>query len=238
MPIAEHADSKPCPRGTLVGSTGPVVALYPARCKRWACEHCGRKKARVLAQRITASPARRFLTLTARPSAELTPEAQLDLMNRGWRLLWKRLKRRFPTHCRGYVRIVELHRSGSPHLHLALDTEFIPQRLLSQWWEEITGSPIVDIRVIRSERGMARYLAKYLTKAHETLQRRRKWSQSNGFLPPVVAPTLGDDELPLGWRYWRSDPDRVRLLYLEDGWGESGPYLVAPWAALVSTAPP
>lgn len=83
---------------------------------------------------------------------------------------------------------------------------------------ELAGSPIVDIRKIKSERGLARYLAKYLTKAHETLSNRRKWSATRAFLPVESREPLESGELPLTWQWVQGDEDHVLTQYLSDGW--------------------
>jgi len=55
------------------------------------------------------------------------------------------------------------------HIHLVIDSEFIPQRELSQIWRTVTGdSFIVDIRKVnmgRNPKPVASYLTKYLSKA-------------------------------------------------------------------------
>jgi len=216
---------KPCPTGTLVGQTAGAVVLVPAYCRRWACPDCGPIKARLLARRITACPARRFLTLTVRAQPAKDPRIVLDEMTAAWRALWKRIKRLQGEGAKGYVRIVELTKAGNPHLHLALDCRYIHQSVISRWWRELTGSAVVDIRTIRSDRGLARYLAKYLTKAHETLTSRRKWSQSRAFLPPVPPKKLEPDELPLAWSWrkgqladveaWYAAEDAYSAVYVE-----------------------
>jgi len=199
---ARTTEPKPCPTGTLVGQTGSVTVLAPAYCKRWACHNCGPLKAKKLASRITATTATKFLTLTVRTDPASTPQETLDMMTRSWRALWKRIRRVQGERAKGYVRIVELTKAGNPHLHLALDCAYIRQGTLARWWRELTGSQIVDIRTIRSDHGLARYLSKYLTKAHETISHRRKWSQSSHFLPLLEKPALQPDELPVNWRWW------------------------------------
>lgn len=223
-----HSISK-CPTGTLVGLSAGAVVLAPSRCKRWACDQCGPKKARRLAKRIQRTKAQRFVTLTIRPAEGESAEEALDRLNRAWRIVWKRIKREQGAKAVGYVRIVELTKRGVPHLHIALDSGFVPQRRLSGWMGAIVGSPIVDIRKIKSERGLARYLAKYLTKAHETLENRRKWSATRRFLPPEDRVPLEEGELPLTWTWVKGDEDHVLTQYLTEGWTVAASLiLVAP----------
>ena len=202
-PDEERLPPKACPTGTILAIAPGAIATFPARCKRWSCDPCGKKKARVLAHRIATSRANRFLTLTCRPNPDATPAEQLDMMNAAWRDLWKRFRRRYGRLCRGYVKIVELHASGAPHLHIAIAAPFIPQTSISAAWAELTGSPIVDIRVVRTEQGIARYLSKYLTKATHAVARRRRWSQSYKFLPKPEEHQPEKEEVPPRYFYSR-----------------------------------
>lgn len=153
--------------------------------------------------------ARRLLTLTARPSDYPSAKAQLDSMRANWRSLWKQIRRRQGPSARGYVVIVELHRNHRPHLHILLDCGYLPQRWVSARWNELSGSPIVDIRAVKSERGVARYLAKYLAKDHHAIRGRRKWSQSSGFLPAAEPRVLEPGEMPIEWTFRAVLPDRL-----------------------------
>lgn len=206
-----------CPTGALTSTIGHHTIIAPARCKRWRCPKCGPAKADELAKRIASTQAQRFLTLTARPSDYPSAKAQLDAMRGSWRSLWKQIRRRRPNDARGYVVIVELHKNNRPHLHILLDCGYLPQRWLSARWNELTGSPIVDIRAIRSEKGIARYLAKYLVKDAHGIKGRRKWSQSYRFLPPHEKEPLAPGELPLEWTFRRVDPDRLTEIWLSEG---------------------
>jgi hypothetical protein len=55
------------------------------------------------------------------------------------------------------------------HIHLVIDSDYIPKSLISSWWNEITGdSFVVDIKKIdieRDPRQAVAYVTKYLSKA-------------------------------------------------------------------------
>lgn len=57
------------------------------------------------------------------------------------------------------------------HIHLVINSEFIPQRELSNIWKTVTGdSFIVDIRKVnmgRNPKAVAAYITKYLAKASQ-----------------------------------------------------------------------
>lgn len=218
----------PCPKGTLVAQHHGAKLLVPAGCRKWHCQNCGWKNARKLASRIVRTPCRRFLTLTVRFDPEADPVAQLDDLNRAWRLLWKRIKRRQGGQARGYVKVIEFQRNGTPHFHLALDCGYLSQGWLSAQWRDLSGSPVVDIRRIRTERGLARYLAKYLTKAGEAVSSRRKFSASRAFLPPYEKPPPPEDELPPSWSYSRASADRLERALVEQGWKPFHGWYLAP----------
>lgn len=198
-----------CPNGTLVASIGEARRLCPSLCRRWACQRCGRRNARKLCGRIMRTRVQRFLTLTIRADPTADPVLQVDTVNHAWRLLWKRIRRRHGARARGYVKVVEFTAAGTPHLHLALDIPFTSQRWLSEQWHELTGSPIVDIRAVHSRRGVARYLAKYLTKALQTVATRRKYSAAAKWLPPAPTAPLEHGELPPTWRWHPSALDAL-----------------------------
>lgn len=51
------------------------------------------------------------------------------------------------------------------HVHICFRGEYMEQVQLSAMWQDIHKSPVVDIRAMWSQRGGARYMAKYLTKS-------------------------------------------------------------------------
>jgi hypothetical protein len=179
---------------------------------------------------MAAKPTR-FVTLTVRPTPGLSAEEELDRMNAAWRNMWKRLKRLYGDRAQGYVRVVELHKSGTPHLHLALAIPFLPQTTLSRWWQEFTSSPIVDIRAIKTERGLAQYLSKYLTKDTAALDGRRKWSQSRAFLPAVEKKPLDPEQIPVVFAWSSAKLENFEAALAEAGWVSTHGLWLAPNAA-------
>lgn len=225
-PDRQEETSPVCPTGTILASAAGTYQLFPARCKKWSCDPCGKKKARELANRIARARAYSFLTLTYRADPDISPQLALDRLNDAWRKLWKRWKREYGAACKGYVKIVELQRNGTPHLHLALRAPFIPQAHISAAWAELTGSPIVDIRVVKTKSGIARYLAKYLTKARERVASRRRWSQSKQFLPQQEKRNPEPDDAPVSYSFHRPDLDTLHYNLLQDGYVLLGRYYI------------
>lgn len=105
----------------------------------------------------------RFLTLTSSPCSPVD-------IQRSWRCLYMRLKRRGVIT--GYIKVTERTRSGLLHLHVLFRGSFVAQTYLSMVWKQIHAAEVVDIRRAYGKHGVARYLAKYMSKAGE----RYSWS--------------------------------------------------------------
>jgi len=111
----------------------------------------GIKRAEALGRQL------RFFTLTSSPTSDYWA------INDHFQILRKRIERRF--RCRiEYWKI----RTNEGHgvLHVVYTGRFIPQRWLSEQWEEIHGAKVVDIRMFRfGSKRLARYLvSNYLCK--------------------------------------------------------------------------
>jgi Replication protein len=154
----------------------PTKEKYRIRaqyCKNRNCEPCMRAKANLLAanleDKVEDLPGKqfRFITLTLRhTNAPLSD--QLDRLN----ACFKKLRNH---HCwkstqDGGAAMLEVkweRDSGEwhPHMHIVSQGFFLPQKELSDAWYAITKDSFkVDIRVIKSPRDAARYVAKYVSK--------------------------------------------------------------------------
>jgi len=173
-----------CPKGTILLSHPGAVKPVPAFCAKWNCPECGPRKARRLRSRLSLTNPSRLITLTLRHDARVSPADQLRIANRAWSILWRRLRRRFGARAVGYAKIVELTKQGTPHLHIIATVPFIAQTWLAAAWNELTGSFIVDIRRVKSSRGISGYLTAYLTKALLVPPGMRKWSAARAYVPP------------------------------------------------------
>lgn len=100
----------------------------------------------------------RFLTLTSSGDSPDTCQAS-------FRALYMRLKRRGLLE--GYIKVPENSKNGKQHLHVLFRGSYIEQALISAWWQQIHRAKIVDIRAVaggRSKKGLASYMAKYMSK--------------------------------------------------------------------------
>lgn len=125
-------------------------------------ENNRKKRQRRCYQRVISGIKRggqlRFLTLTSGPEAKQS-------IQKSWKALYMRLKRRGLIE--GYIKIPEVTKKGREHLHIIFRGKYIPQKLLSKWWDEIHHSKIVDVRFVKLKGGhhkIANYVAKYMTK--------------------------------------------------------------------------
>lgn len=223
-------DTRRCPNGTIAVTADRAVKLIPAFCGSWSCSQCGPRKARRLRGRIARTNPSRFLTLTLKPSPGQTASQLLAIANRAWSILWRRIRRRFPHARLGYAKIIELTKAGTPHLHILVESPYIPQTWISAQWRELTGSYIVDIRKVGSRRALVGYLTAYLTKAMEVPKGHRKWSASARWVPPEEEKPLEEGEIPPSARYLGAHLAEVRIGYVLAGWKTWGDWLVpASW---------
>ena len=102
----------------------------------------GLTRAKALGKRV------RFMTLTS------SPESRYKELTRHFQVLRKRIERAF-----GKIKYMKFNTNeGYGVLHVVYMGPFIPQRWLSRNWNEIHGAKIVDVRKIRGEKRLARYL--------------------------------------------------------------------------------
>jgi hypothetical protein len=91
----------------------------------------------------------RFMTLTSSPNSSFSE------LNEHFQVLRKRIKRKFGVKI-DYIKFKT--NEGYGVLHVIFVGSFIPQQWLSRNWEEIHGAKIVDVREVRGEKRLARYL--------------------------------------------------------------------------------
>ena len=222
-PLFADAPDPPAGRDTGPDPCGSGVVLYidevegrliaaPTLCGRWACLRCGPmrlSRARALAR---AGKPERMITLTTRPKPGWAIEPSVRWFRRRWSLLLARIRRTFGAF--EYMQITELHKSNWPHMHILTRGCYIPQRMLSAWWLELTGSYKVYIQKIDNTWKGVREATKYCLKTarafHQTCPSLPVYTKSRGW-----SPDKDDDEkrppgnytfycyVPMGWRYFR-----------------------------------
>lgn len=65
------------------------------------------------------------------------------------------------------------------HIHAIIDSVYMPQKKISEEWERISGSKIVDIRAVKIRKGLAiRYLIKHCVKIGKGLYEQKEYVNS------------------------------------------------------------
>jgi len=223
-----------CREWLLVNQSTTEAQAKPLECKSWGCEYCNPKRRRKLIAQVMSGQPVRFITLTCNPAYLSTPEERHRSLTASWKLIVKRLRRRFPKKEVEYFAITEATERGEPHLHIVGRFPFVPQSLLSEWMGELANAPIVDIRAIKNARDVVTYVAKYITKAPAQFGTAKRYWSSQGYevdppdnrtagnVPTVKWEIMKEDVYTVlrNWRYefWieaHSKADLRRLIYSE-----------------------
>lgn len=144
------------------------IKVASKRCSlRW-CPLCIRTKRYIITQSVKSwllSVKRpKFLTLTLKHTTAPLAD-QINNLYRFWSTLRRRPK--FRKRVFGGVWFFQVKRSKNdgnwhPHIHVLLDSLYVPHSQLVSMWEEIThGSKIVDIRPVKDGKKAVDYVARY-----------------------------------------------------------------------------
>lgn len=132
---------------------------------------------------------------------------------------FRRVERRFGATVE-YFCVAERHKSGWPHVHVAIrGWKFVHIKLLWQLWHEVTGdSDHLHVNRIPAKRAK-RYLAKYLGKdLHRFGTAKRYWC-TKGFVPADFGQATEEElEQWQGWRFVKEHPDDLVREYRSRGW--------------------
>jgi len=144
-------------------------------CKKWSCPRCGPIKAWQVCKDIPGiireKELDRFLTLTLDPKNIPKDEDKYKYIWKVWAKFRTYLKRKLKENI-SYICVLELHKSGLPHLHVLVN-KFIPQAWISNAWSAVGGGKIVFIEKVKDTKHIGYYLSKYLTKSVDTILPKR-----------------------------------------------------------------
>lgn len=145
-----------------------TVSVLSYSCRlRW-CPLCSQSRAHTIANNVSLwlrnHPRPKLLTLTLKHSADA-----LDLQISRLYACFQSFKKVtwLKQNIRGgiwffQIKWIEETQEWHPHLHILLDSEYLPHASLKTTWHKITGdSDIVDIRVIYKPQTAADYVARY-----------------------------------------------------------------------------
>ncbi len=143
---------------------------FPVKCRERFCSLCApyrasraRKRIRWLLEQKPLSHGARLRLITLTVKSEYDVQRQLQHLLSSFRRL--RARTAWKTAVDGGIYVVEITRSERGwhcHLHIIAAGRFYPQHQLSKLWNNVSNSPIVDIRLIRS-RAAVSYVCKYVT---------------------------------------------------------------------------
>ncbi len=145
----------------IPNSSGGTIVHKPNNCNSWDCESCRKKKAFSLKSRIQAGIVKqswRLLTLTLDPKT-ISLADSLRRLSHLWDIFSKALRRNYPDL--KYIKVIEFHKSGYPHLHIIFN-KYIPKAQISKLWVSRGGGEIIDIKQIKTKQ-IANYISGYLS---------------------------------------------------------------------------
>ena len=207
-----------CSAITIMTQREGYLTAAPLRCRCWHCEHCQPWRHAELADMARRGRPTTFLTLTVRGGGGADPTENANLIRDAWQKLVRIIKRVYRLERLPFLAIFEEHQSGQPHLHILGRFPFIDQKWLSAAWEGLTGAFKVDIRRVRSMRGVARYVAKYVSKAPKMWAGTKRYWRSQDWLvePERERPVL--DTPMLSFWVQQSNISMVATSYIQRGW--------------------
>lgn len=206
-----------CQSQTIVKSYSTHHEIAPLRCRCWHCQDCVGMRLAQLSRLCRDGQPTTFLTFTIRAVDDDNQAERARLIKRAWTNLRRVIVRRFKLKSLPFIAIFEQTKRGEPHLHVLARMPFVDQKFLSKYWEEHTGAFRVDVRKVRSQAGVARYVSKYVSKAPVMWEGTKRYWRS---LDWIVEKTL-DVSRPiiemLAW--WKRE---VHHLVVIDGYQRMG----------------
>lgn len=206
-----------CAESVLVNQGDASARAVTMYCRSWHCDICNPRRQKQLIAAIADGQPQRLLTLTTRWRKDQPPTREAKFMALAFRQLIRKIRKRWPGVDHQYFAVFEAHKTGWPHLHVALRGCFIPWRWLSETWEELTGSPGVDIRYVPNVKKCAGYVAKYMGKDTQRFGTcKRYWRSKNWEVDPPEE--KGEDGR------WSSiwEPRNVTIHWLAETWSTMG----------------
>ena len=223
-----------CGEHSLVNAYRDGAVAVSLRCRSWLCDDCyERRRNQLIAEAIAGKP-NTFLTLTIRRSRARSPEHAVALLADAWRKLRRKIAAEHNGKLAPFLLIVERHLSGWPHFHILCRMPYIDQSLLSAWMQEILDSPILWIERLRSQRGAAKYAAKYCGKCTQKIGTKKRYWKSRDY--PLEPGQAGLPALEVNGPWFI---DQRSLQDIVNVWQRSG--LIVEWLGpnkALSSRPP
>lgn len=171
-----------CGSATIAIRDGKTARAFPLRCRAWTCPHCApRRRAKLIREAKEGLPTR-FVTLTCNPAWFDSPEDRGARLVRAWRDYVRQYRKRYKNRSLEYLAVLELTKRGEPHIHLVVRGDRIDQKELSAFMADAMGAPVVDVRLVREQGEVARYVTKYISKRPIKLGTLKRYWRSANYL--------------------------------------------------------
>ena len=167
---------------TIVKQVGNRCIVFKGRCKSWTCPECAPLRRRALIREAREGRPNRFITLTVNPSWFNSPEERAAKLAKAWRLTVAAYRHRWPNRELQYLAVFEATKLGEPHLHIVARGDFIAHKWLSAQMKKRMGAPIVDVRFIKKQADVVRYVTKYISKRSIRFGTCKRYWRSAGYL--------------------------------------------------------
>jgi hypothetical protein len=172
---------------------------------------------RKLRNKLATADAHVLLTLTCNPQPGDTYSTAFFRMSLAIPSLFKRLRRHAPLAAFEYFLVWETTAAGWPHAHLILRAPYVPQTLLSRIWSELTGAPIVDVRLIHGANAITNYVCKYLAKNTAAPSGAKHYRCSRRFFANLLALPPPLDHPRLSWHVEPGSVEEVAHRWAKEG---------------------
>jgi hypothetical protein len=234
-----------CGDQALVKSSGSHVLVKPAPCGCWSCEECGPNRKARLEMEVKAGRPDAHLVLTVRREPGASPTKARAKLGLAIHEFFRRI-RKATGHRMAYFVVIEAHKSGWPHAHIAVrGWQYVRHAKLIKRWREVTGdSDHVRIRRIPPTR-QAKYLAKYLGKELHRFGTSKRYWRTKDWLPEGWGEMSEEQrEQCAGWSFRAKHPEDVIFEYVRVGWFRHGTgrgeavLTPPPWIWNNTTGPP
>lgn len=209
-----------CGERSLVKQEGDFGVAVTLKCRSWHCPNCqDTRKKQVTCEAIAGRPSL-FLTLTSRRVGTKTPNDAAKELTSAWRILRKRLMRKYRVKRMPFFAVIEATKAGWPHLHILLRFPYLDIFYIRDFMRSVINSPHQWIEKISIRSRVAQYCAKYCSKAvHKFGTAKRYWQTPDYDLrEPFVEPLQFQDQQPWEIR-------AVTLTTLKQCWELAGYYV-------------
>lgn len=181
-----------CAEWCLIKRTQPGLTIIPLRCRCWSCEFCAPVRKARLVHEAQAGKPDLFVTLTSVYKPGRCPHMAARALARAWRVVRREYLAEHGKHSLPFLCVFEATKNGWPHIHIVARCKWLDQAWLSKRMEELIGAPIVDVRRVKRSHGVAKYIAKYISKETARFEGVKRYWRSLDYL----LPTEDTDETP------------------------------------------